>query len=419
MRGQLDEWIDDLPENWDAVKTKSLFKILKRQVPHDGQAILSITQSGIRPKNISENEGQMAGNYDGYQEVFIGDFAMNSMDLLTGWVDQSRYDGLTSPDYRVFVTTDLTRVYGRFYSYVFQTLYNRHIYYKYGQGVSNMGRWRLPAQTFLNFPLPNPTFVEQRAIVSFLDAKTAEIDGIINKLQREVQLLERYRRELIAHTVTHGLNPDVPMQDSGIDWMPRIPVHWIALRGKRIFRKLQRPVPPYAETVTCFRDGTVTLRKNRRSEGYTESLKEIGYQGIAPGDLVIHEMDAFAGAIGVSDSAGKSTPVYAVCAIRNEGSANFYAYLLRHMAQSNFILSLAKGIRQRTVDFRFKTLASLLIPVPPVKEQEQIATFLDYKSREIDSTISNINKQIELLGKYRKQIINDAVTGKVRVGEMA
>lgn len=270
-----------------------------------------------------------------------------------------------------------------------------------------------------NVLIPIRTVREQLLLVEYLDHKTTEIDHLLDKLRRQVELLEQYRRELIARTVTRGLNPDAPMRDSGIDWMPKIPVHWIALRGKRVFRKLQRPVPPYAETVTCFRDGTVTLRKNRRSEGYTESLQEIGYQGIAPGDLVIHEMDAFAGAIGVSDSVGKSTPVYAVCALRNGGSAKFYAYLLRNMAQSNFILSLAKGIRQRTVDFRFKTLASLLIPVPPVKEQQQIAIFLDNKSSEIDATISNINKQIELLEKYRKQIINDAVTGKVRVGEMA
>ncbi len=285
--------------------------------------------------------------------------------------------------------------------------------------ITNTAKPSLVANDILPEKVPLPQHQGQVAILRYLDAKTAEIDGLIEKLRREVELLEQYRRELIARTVTRGLDPDVPMRDSGIEWMPQIPSHWAVLQGKRVFTKLQRPVREGSETITCFRDGTVTLRRNRRSEGFTESLQEIGYQGVEPGDLVIHEMDAFAGAIGVSDSYGKSTPVYAVCAIQNNGDPHFYAYLLRQMAQSDFILSLAKGIRQRTVDFRFKTLASLLVAMPPSSEQKQIANFLDGRMLEIDSTIFGINKQIELLNRYRKQVINDAVTGKICVEKVA
>ena len=285
--------------------------------------------------------------------------------------------------------------------------------------ITNTAKPSLVANDILPEKVPLPQHQGQVAILRYLDAKTAEIDGLIEKLRREVELLEQYRRELIARTVTRGLDPDVPMRDSGIEWMPQIPSHWAVLQGKRVFTQLQRPVREGSETITCFRDGTVTLRRNRRSEGFTESLQEIGYQGVEPGDLVIHEMDAFAGAIGVSDSYGKSTPVYAVCAIQNNGDPHFYAYLLRQMAQSDFILSLAKGIRQRTVDFRFKTLASLLVAVPPSSEQKQIANFLDGRMLEIDSTIFGINKQIELLNRYRKQVINDAVTGKICVEKVA
>lgn len=412
------DWIGQVPANWNIQRTKYIFRIIKKQVPYEGQQILSITQSGVKPKSVLKNEGQMAKSYDGYQIVNCGDFAMNSMDLLTGWVDQSDFNGLTSPDYRVFRAHDLSAICGRYFLYVFQLLYFRRIYYRFGQGVSNLGRWRLPTDVFLNFPLPVPPKLEQSVIANYLDAKTSEIDGLIEKLRREIELLERYRRELIAYTVTYGLDLDVPMRDSRIEWMPQIPSHWEVLQGKRVFTKLQRPVREGSETITCFRDGTVTLRRNRRSEGFTESLQEIGYQGVEPGDLVIHEMDAFAGAIGVSDSFGKSTPVYAVCAIKNSGDPHFYAYLLRQMAQSDFIISLAKGIRQRTVDFRFKTLASLLIAVPPSSEQRQIANFLNSRMLEIDSTISGINKQIVLLEQYRRQVVDYAVTGKIRVGEM-
>lgn len=99
------------------------------------------------------------------------------------------------------------------------------------------------------------------------------------------------------------------MKDSGIEWVGPIPGHWDILRGKNVLRLLERPVKLDDDVVTCFRDGEVTLRKNRREEGFTNSLKEIGYQGIEPGDLIVHGMDGFAGAIGISDSRGKASPV--------------------------------------------------------------------------------------------------------------
>lgn len=420
MRGQLDEWIGDLPTSWDAVRTKSLFKILKRQVPHDGQTILSITQHGVRPKDISENEGQMARNYDGYQEVFIGDFAMNSMDLLTGWVDQSRYDGLTSPDYRVFVTTEPTRVYGRFYSYVFQTLYTRHVYYKYGQGVSNMGRWRLPAKTFLDFPLPNPSFAEQRAIVSFLDAKTAEIDGLVEKLQREVELLERYRRELIAHTVTRGLDPDVPMKDSGIDWVGVGPATWTPVSAKATFMRsteFERAGDVHLTPSQLF--GVLPQEEFIAVSGVKPTLKlsDSGkMKHVNPGDFIIH-LRSFQGGLEYSEYQGKVSAAYTVITPRNDQlvDRSFFRWLFKSTAFIKNLSSMTNQLRDGQ-SINFKTFSRTSYLLPPLVEQQQIAAFLNEKTVEIDSAISGIKRQIELLRRYRKQVINDAVTGKVRVG---
>jgi len=143
-------------------------------------------------------------------------------------------------------------------------------------------------------------------------------------------------------------------KDSGAYYIPEIPESWEMKKAKWLFREEKRPVRKEDDIITCFRDGQVTLRKNRRTEGFTNATQENGYQGIRKGDLVIHNMDAFAGAIGVSDSDGKSTPVYAVCTPKREGiNPFFYAYLLRNLAYSGFILSLAKGIRERSTDFRF------------------------------------------------------------------
>ena len=174
---------------------------------------------------------------------------------------------------------------------------------------------------------------------------------------------------------------------------------------------MKRPVREADEVVTCFRDGTVTLRRNRRLRSFTESLKEIGYQGIRRGDLVIHAMDAFAGAIGVADSDGKGTPVYSVCEPGPTANSHYYAYVVREMARSQWIQALAKGIRERSTDFRFDEFASQQLPLPPLSEQAAIVRFFKHADRRIRRSIGAKQKLIALLGNQQKQaIIHRAVT---------
>lgn len=200
-------------------------------------------------------------------------------------------------------------------------------------------------------------------------------------------------------------------KDSGVYYIPQIPSEWNVLKGKILFKQEKRPVNKEDEIVTCFRDGEVTLRKNRRLEGFTNSLKEIGYQGIRKGDLVIHNMDAFAGAIGVSDSDGKGTPVYAVCTpIREDANQFYYCYLLRFLAKTGFIQSLAKGIRERSTDFRYGDFKELLLPVPSRAEQDAIVRYLDSATSEIDKAIAMQQKMIDLLNERKQIIIQNAVT---------
>ena len=206
------------------------------------------------------------------------------------------------------------------------------------------------------------------------------------------------------------LAPYPEYKDSGVPWLGKIPAHWELHRGKWLFRKMERPVRSQDEVVTCFRDGTVTLRKNRRIRGFTESLKEIGYQGIRKGDLVIHQMDAFAGAVGVSDSDGKGTPVYSVCLPKRDLDTHYYAQLVREMSRSYFITSLAKGIRERSTDFRFDTFASLTLPVPLPEEQKAISRFMRNESAQINKFIRNKRRLIELLKEQKQNVINQAVT---------
>lgn len=201
-------------------------------------------------------------------------------------------------------------------------------------------------------------------------------------------------------------------KDSGIAWIGEIPEHWKVKKGKNLFKKEERPVRDNDEIVTCFRDGEVTLRSNRRIDGFTNAMKEVGYQGVRRGDLVIHNMDAFAGAIGVSDSDGKSTPVYSVCTPKNNVEANvyYYAYLLRSYALGGVIQSLAKGIRERSTDFRYKEFGDLYYQQPPIEEQQSIASYLDQKCGEIDELITLQEEMITKLQSYKQSVITEAVT---------
>ena len=206
------------------------------------------------------------------------------------------------------------------------------------------------------------------------------------------------------------LKPYPEMKDSGVDWLGEVPEHWAVERAKWLFWRVERPVREEDEVVTCFRDGVVTLRKNRRELGFTDSLKEIGYQGIRAGDLVIHSMDAFAGAIGIADSEGKGTPVYSVCKPSSQANAYFYGYTLREMARKGWIQALAKGIRERSSDFRFTDFASQLVPLLPLSEQTAIVRFLDHADRRIRCYIRAKQKLIALLEEQKQAIIHQTVT---------
>jgi type I restriction enzyme S subunit len=206
------------------------------------------------------------------------------------------------------------------------------------------------------------------------------------------------------------LKPYSDYKDSGLPWLGKVPGHWSIARGGTLFSKADRPVRPGDETVTCFRDGTVTLRKNRRLRGYTEAIYELGYQGIRKGDLIIHAMDAFAGAIGVSDSDGKGSPIYGVCVPKSDANPYFYAHVVREMARTQWILALSRGIRERSTDFRFEGFATQFVPVPPPAEQAAIVRFLGALDRRVNRFVRAKRRLIELLTEQKQAIITHSVT---------
>ena len=266
---------------------------------------------------------------------------------------------------------------------------------------------------FLNSKVPFPSLDEQQRIAEFLDRECGKIDGLKADIQAQIDTLEQYKRSIITEAVTHGLNPSAPMKDSGIPWVGQFPTHWTKKKGKYILRYMSKPVKQDDGVITCFRDGEVTLRSNRREDGFTMADKEIGYQGVDVGDLVVHGMDGFAGAIGISDSRGKASPVLNV--LNTKQNKKYIMYYLRSMAYGEVFTALSTGIRVRSCDLRWNKLAELLYPLPPIDEQNNIVNYIDEQIARTNEIIADKKTQLETLDGYKKSLIYEYVTGKKEV----
>jgi type I restriction enzyme, S subunit len=274
----------------------------------------------------------------------------------------------------------------------------------------------LSADALGAFEIVEPSLDDQAAIANFLDLETAKIDALIHEQKRLIELLKEKRQTVISQSVTKGLNPTVRMKDPGVEWLGPIPAHWGIQRGRFLFTQADDSPEDGDGVVTAFRDGQVTLRENRRTEGFTMAVLEVGYQHVRAGDLVIHGMDAFAGAIGVSESDGKCTPEYAVLRAREAGLSNhYYAAALRLMALRNFIYVICPSVRERAPRFRYESFKDVWLPVPPADEQLAIMEHIDEEVRRLNDLAFEAERLIALASERRAALISAAVTGKIDV----
>lgn len=407
------EWVGDIPDNWNVNKTKYNFQFKKEiaGIKCNDYDRLALTMNNVVKRSKDDNSGLQPKEFETYQIIRQNELVFKLIDLQnvsTSRVGLSPYVGLVSPAYIILRATG--KVLPQYAEKYFYVLWKNQIFNSLGDdGVrSNLGKVDL-----LNIPMPIPPIEEQKRIAEFLDKKCGEIDGLIADIKTQVQTLEQYKRSVITEAVTKGLNPSAEMKDSGIQWIGFMPTHWKTIRGKYLLKYLQKPVRKDDGVITCFRDGEVTLRSKRREEGFTMADKEIGYQGVDIGDLVVHGMDGFAGAIGISDSRGKASPVLNV--LDTEQNKKYIMYYLRSMAYSDVFMAMSTGIRVRSCDLRWNKLAELFYPVPPKGEQEDIVSFIDNKLKQTDDVIEQKQSQIETLESYKKSLIYEYVTGKKEV----
>lgn len=422
-----EQWLGEIPNHWNCVRVKSLFSNIREKnnpVQTEERLSLSIDKGVTLYSEKTTNLDRFKEDCTQYLLASPNDIVLNSMNMIVGAVGKSKYFGCVSPAYYVIRLRNKEN-YIDYFAWLLNIQMIRDVYRVMGKGIMaidrgdgkvNTCRLKVPYDSFGSIKIPVPPICEQKKIVECLSEKCNKIEEFLFKKQKEVEHLQELKLRVIADAVTRGLNPNVTMKQTNIPWLPEVPEYWEILRAKHMFNKEQRPVEKGDEIVTCFRDGEVTLRKNRRTTGFTEATDYSHYQHICKGDLVIHQMDAFAGSAGVSDSDGMGTPVLSVCTPKSNNILNdYYAHIVRLMGKNGFILSLYRGIRERSSDFRFDTFAKLWLPVPPIEEQKKIVAHINDKTSKIDKLIANINKEIEGIKEYKQRLISDVVTGQIKV----
>lgn len=405
------EWVGTIPKYWDVEKVKYHLKRFEPKNPGNQEVLSVYREYGVIPKSSrDDNHNVTSKDTSKYKHVKKGNLVINKMKAWQGSMGVSEYEGIVSPAYFIF-HFKCKKILPKYLHYLFRSCYKDE--FRRISGGIREGQWDLSPELFANTLLLIPPLIEQQKIVKVINNKCAEINALSADIKSEIETLEAYKRSVITEAVTKGLNPHVEMKDSGIEWIGKIPINWEIKRGKYCLKYLEKPIRPDDEVITCFRDGEVTLRSNRREEGFTISLKEIGYQGIDKGDLIVHGMDGFAGAIGISDSRGKASPVLNV--LDTDNNKRYIMYYLRSMAYNGVFLALATGIRVRTCDTNWGKLRELSYPIPPVEEQDMIARFIDDKCNKVDEIIKQKKKQLDVLEQYKQSLIYEYVTGKKEV----
>lgn len=405
------KWIGEIPTSWQSDKLK--YHLRRKEPKNPGNMIvLSLYRElGIIPKDSrDDNHNQTSEDTSKYKYIKPGNFVVNKMKAWQGSVAVSDYEGIISPAYYVYEFID-NIYFKRYFHYLLRGCYKDE--FMRLSGGMRVGQWDLSSEDLENTLVIIPPIDEQKKIADFLDKKCAEIDDLIADIQNQIDTLEQYKKSTVIETVTNGLNANVAMKDSGTQWIGKIPESWKCVRGKYILKNISKPIRDDDGVITCFRDGEVTLRSKRREEGFTMADKEIGYQGIDVGDLVVHGMDGFAGAIGISDSRGKASPVLNV--LETKQNKKYIMYFLRSMAYGDVFLAMATGIRVRSCDLRWNKLAELFYPIPPIEEQEKIVEYIDNILEETNCIIASKKDQIATLEAYKKSVIYEYVTGKKEV----
>ena len=419
------EWIARIPTHWQLINTKYLFRLVTEPAPKNNTyELLSIyTDIGVKPRKELEERGNRATTTDGYWLVKKGDFIVNKLLAWMGAIGLSNYEGVTSPAYDIL--RKIRPLNERFYEYLFRCGLYFTEFKKRSKGIMDV-RLRLYFSQFGPIPLVFPPVHEQDQIVAFLDRKTQKIDELIRAKERKIELLQEYRASLINQAVTKGLDPNVEMNPSGVEWIGNVPKHWEVKKIKYLARLISKGTTPTTIGREILDHGEIRFIKAENIVDNQVKLDPEYYIDEETNQMLkrsqLKENDilfVIAGTIGkvglVSRNHLPANTNQAVSFIRpyEKELPEFIYYWL----QSDNIQQIVwrDVVQTAQPNLSMEDLGNLYIPYPSIAEQERIVDYISNKTRSIAQLLQQVYRQIELLKEYRQSLISAVVTGKIDV----
>ena len=410
------EWIGEIPTSWELYKGKYMFTQRNLRGNTIELQLLSPTQKyGVVPQSVYEDRSGMNAvklnenaNLSALKTIHKGDFCI-SLRSFQGGFEYSEYEGVVSPAYQVFYP--VVKVARGYYKYLFKD--SGFIEKMNSYTMTLRDGKNIAFADFGNTYIPCPPVDEQQRIADFLDTKCAEIDALTADIQAQIDTLEQYKRSVITETVTKGLDPNAEMKDSGVFYMAPMNASWRLTKIGYICTKLSRSFVSEDIALICSNKGKVQVRADDLT-GIMVS-DDNAMQGIRAGDIAIHGMDTWHGAIALSEFDGKITRVVHVCDSTED--KRFIVYYMQHLAFQGVYKLISNGVRGNTSDFRsWDKVRDIWIAIPKTRqEQEAICDYLDRQCNAVEEVISTKKQQLEVLATYKKSLIFEYVTGKKEV----
>ena len=409
------EWLGEIPSHWELTIGMNVFRENKRD--NKGmkeKTVLSLSYGQIIIKPEEKLVGLVPESFETYQIVEPNDIIIRCTDLQN---DQTSLRTGLAKDKGIITSAYLNLKVinnhsAKFLHYYLHALDITKVLYKFGSGL----RQNLSFLDFKRLPIIDIPLSEQQKIAQFLDDKTAKIDQAVDLAEKQIALLKEHKQILIQNAVTRGLNPDVPLKDSSVEWIGQVPEHWKLTIGMNVFRENKRDNKGMKEnTVLSLSYGKIIIKPEEKLFGLVPESFET-YQIVEPNDIIIRctdlQNDQTSLRTGLAQDKGIITSAYLNLKVINNYSAKFLHYYLHALDITKVLYKFGSGLRQNLSFLDFKRLPIIDIPLA---EQQQIADYLDAQIIKIDQAIALKTAHIEKLKEYKSVLINDVVTGKVRV----
>ena len=404
-------WIGLIPNHWEVVKLKHLFTEKK----HKKNMSLSSGSISFGDVVYKDDEKITEATKASYQEVLKGEFLLNPLnlnyDLISLRIALSKINVVVSAGYIVLLANNL--VYKEYFKYL---LHRYDVAYMklLGSGV----RQTISFNHIANSLLPYPSMLEQKKIAEFLDQKTSEIAQAIAIKEQQITLLNERKQIVIQKAVTQGLNPNVTMKDSGVEWIGEIPEHWTVKKLKYVLKERSERSKDGLEPLLMMSQVHGLVVRSEYSEKTEVAATTVGNKLVYKNDLVFNKLKAHLGVFfsSVHDFIGCVSPDYAVYECVNYiENTKFLELLFRNPLYIKQFILRSSGIVEGLIRLYTTELFDLKIGIPPKDEQMAILKHIEEQSIRFDEAVKNYSEQIEKLKEYKTTLINDAVTGKIKV----